>query len=216
MAGHGGWLRQVAGIDEAGRGCLAGPVVAAAVILPHDYFLAGLTDSKLLSPKKRELLGKHIRRDAIAWAPGVIWPKLIDEINILQATFLAMAKAAASLSVRPDLLLIDGNRAIPERYFDVAPIMRHSHFRPRQKAIVGGDLEVPAISAASVLAKTFRDKLMVMLAARYPGYGLEQHKGYGTRAHLDAIARLGPSPLHRRSFRGASGVKSQDSGKLLS
>ena len=207
--------RNVAGIDEVGRGCLAGPVVAAAVILPTGYFLAGLTDSKLIPAKKREILDKDIRKDAIAWSLGVVWPEIIDKVNILQATLLAMSRAAAALRTKPDLLLIDGKHVIPENYFEDAPLVRHRPFRPRQKAIVRGDRSVAAISAASILAKTFRDRLMTMMAERYPGYGLEQHKGYGTKAHLDAIGRLGLCPQHRRSFRGAGKMSCPANATLL-
>ncbi len=177
-----------AGVDEAGRGCLAGPVVAAACILPESYELPGLTDSKALSAHRREVLAVGIRAQAVAWALGVAWPAEIDRVNILQASLRSMERAVARLRVRPRLLLVDGNRLCQ------APLA--------QRAIVGGDALVPAISAASILAKTWRDHLMAVLDRKYPGYGLAIHKGYGTAAHLEALRRLGPTSMHRMSFRG--------------
>lgn len=186
-----------AGVDEAGRGCLAGPVVAAAVILPRQ--IPGLADSKRLSAKKREQLAPLVREAALAWGVGVVWQERIDAVNILRATFEAMAKAAAKLRIAPQVLLIDGNREIPE------PVLQNALGRvklPEQSAIIRGDALIPAISAASILAKTFRDRLMTSLARRWPGYGFEIHKGYGTKAHFAALARLGVCPLHRKTFRG--------------
>ncbi|EPR33065.1 Ribonuclease HII [Alkalidesulfovibrio alkalitolerans DSM 16529] len=188
-AGHGPWP---VGIDEAGRGCLAGPVVAAAVILPPAFDLPGLTDSKKLSAARRETLAIAIRATAIAWRLGVVWQRDIDRLNILQATFLAMAKAVRRLPEPATLLLVDGNRTIP------LPLPGN----PRQQAVVGGDALVPAISAASILAKTFRDALMHTLDRRHPGYGLAEHKGYGTAEHRAALRRLGPSNCHRLTFAG--------------
>lgn len=185
-----------AGIDEAGRGCLAGPVVAAAVVLPEVYDLPGLTDSKKLTPAKRERLEPAIKAQAVAFAVGVAWPGEIDRINILQATFVAMSKAVRVLSLRPAHLLIDGNKRIPDHLFAALTPM------PTQETVVGGDLHVPAISAASILAKTFRDRLMTIFARRHPGYGFEAHKGYGVAVHLEALRRLGPCPIHRLTFRG--------------
>lgn len=192
----------MAGIDEAGRGCLAGPVVACAVILPSRYELPGLTDSKLLSARQREKLAPAIRATAVAWSLGVVWPRRIERVNILQATLEAMSRAVCTLHAVPSLLLIDGNKTIPEDVLH--PAWRKSKPAPpaRQRALVGGDRSEPAISAASILAKTFRDRLMKALARRWPGYGLERHMGYGTREHLAALRRLGPSPLHRLTFRG--------------
>lgn len=176
----------IAGVDEAGRGPLAGPVYAAAVILDDSRPIAGLRDSKLLSAAARERLADEIRGNALAW--NIAWSEVeeIDSINILQATLLAMRRAVEGLTCTPSEVLVDGNRcprlALPVR------------------AIVGGDRSVEAISAASILAKTARDAVLIELDGRYPGYGLAQHKGYGTREHLAALARLGPSPVHRKSF----------------
>lgn len=179
---------QIAGIDEAGRGCLAGPVVAAACILPDSFDLPGLTDSKALTSARRESLAAAIRSQALCWSLGLAWAPEIDRINILQATLRAMERAVAALRLRPALLLIDGNQTC------LAPIP--------QRAIVGGDALVPAISAASILAKTFRDHLMAKLDRRHPGFEFAIHKGYGTSLHLAALKCLGPSPIHRLTFRG--------------
>jgi ribonuclease HII len=194
----------VAGVDEAGRGCLAGPVVAAAVILPGHWDLPGLTDSKKLSPEKRDELAPAIKAQAQAWALGLAWPPEIDRVNILRASLEAMRRAVLHLKVRPSLVLVDGNQNIP---LDLP-----------QRTVVGGDLTVPAISAASILAKTFRDHLLTRLDRRYPGYGLAGHKGYGTAEHREAVRRLGPCPLHRMTFRGVKpeeGLKERAGGQLL-
>ena len=193
----------VAGVDEVGRGCLAGPVVAAAVILPRQYNLPGLDDSKACTVATRQRLAPCIRACAVSWGLGVVWPARIDTVNILQATFEAMSSAVASLRVPPALVLVDGNAPVPAEV--LAPPWRRAWGTqplPGQRAIVGGDKSQPAISAASIVAKTFRDNLMAHLARRWPGYGFEAHKGYGTRVHRDALRRLGPCPLHRRTFRG--------------
>lgn len=178
------------GIDEVGRGPLAGGVVAACVVLDLDSTpLAGLNDSKKLSPAKRELLDPVIRARAIAWSIGEATPEEIDRHNILQATFLAMRRALDALKIAPALLLVDGNQHIPG--VDVP-----------QKTVVGGDALSASIAAASVLAKVFRDRGMTGAEDRYPGYGFAQHKGYGTAVHCEAVRRLGLSPLHRKSFCG--------------
>lgn len=177
--------RVIAGVDEVGRGPLAGDVIAAAVILP-EYPLLGLTDSKMLSETRRASLFEVIRREARAWALGRSTVAEIDEINILQASLLAMRRAVEALSVQPSLVLVDGNR-LPTWPYEA-------------RAIVKGDLTEPAISAASILAKVTRDREMVELDRRYPGYGLAAHKGYPTKAHLAALSKLGVSPIHRRSF----------------
>ena len=178
-------------------------MVACAVILPASFHLPGLTDSKLLSAQRRETLAPAIRSCAVAWGLGVVWSRRIERVNILQATLEAMSRAACTLKSAPAFLLIDGNKTIPAALLAAAwEGAGHAGPPPRQRALVGGDRSEPAISAASILAKTFRDRLMRALARRWPGYGLERHMGYGTRQHLDALRRLGPCPLHRRTFRG--------------
>lgn len=177
--------RCVAGVDEVGRGPLAGDVVAAAVIL-GERVPGGLNDSKKLTERRREVLAEAIRRDALAWAMGRASVQEIDQLNILEASLLAMQRAVAALDPQPEVVLVDGNR-LPRWQYE-------SH------AIVGGDGLEPAISAASILAKVTRDREMVALDAEYPGYGLAQHKGYPTRAHLAALAAQGVTPVHRRSF----------------
>jgi ribonuclease HII len=174
----------IAGIDEAGRGPLAGPVVAAAVFLREP--IAGLNDSKKLSEKRRVALAREIRETAL-FGIGIAEPEEIDRINILQATMVAMRRAAMNLGHIPAEFLIDGNRT-PD------------HLPAAARFIIGGDALEPAISAASIIAKTVRDELMVRAAQRWPAYGFEGHKGYGARTHLDAIATHGPCPIHRMSF----------------
>ena len=183
--GHEGLIE--CGCDEAGRGCLAGPVVAAAVILPEDFAHPLLNDSKQLTERQRELLRPIIEQEALAWGVGSVSPEEIDQINILRASFLAMHRAIDDLILRPQLLLIDGNRFTP--YPDIP-----------HECIVGGDGKYMSIAAASILAKTHRDALMLSLATEYPGYGLEGHKGYPTPAHKAAIRRLGLTPIHRKTF----------------
>ena len=184
--GSGGAERLVAGVDEAGRGPLAGPVVAAAVILDPAVRIAGLGDSKRLSPQRRAELDLEIRERAAGYAVARADVDVIDAINILQATMQAMREAVARLDPAPDLVLVDGNRCpdVP------CPV----------RAVVGGDATVAAIGAASILAKVARDREMIEMDRRYPEYGFARHKGYGTRAHRDALLRLGPSPIHRLSF----------------
>lgn len=182
----GGAGRLVAGVDEAGRGPLAGPVVAAAVILDPARPIEGLADSKALTEARREAMFEAIMAGALAWGIGRAEVEEIDEINILQATFLAMQRAVAQLAPAPGHVLVDGNRC-PRLPCTV-------------EAVVGGDATVEAISAASILAKVSRDRELVVLDQAFPGYGFAAHKGYGTKAHLEALDRLGPSPVHRRSF----------------
>ncbi|MGH8253845.1 MAG: ribonuclease HII [Steroidobacteraceae bacterium] len=179
------------GVDEAGRGPLAGPVVAAAVLLNRARPIEGLRDSKKLSPQRRAELAVLIRARARAYAIAVATVEEIDEFNILQATLLAMRRALAALTVRPRRIIIDGNKA-PH----LADLFEHCPV----ETLVGGDDLVPAISAASILAKTWRDAHMTELDAQYPGFGFTRHYGYTTAEHLAALARLGPSPVHRRSF----------------
>lgn len=178
----------ICGIDEAGRGPLAGDVYAAAVILPGQYDLPGLNDSKKLTPKRRDILFDAICSQAIAYSVASASVEEIEEMNILEATLLAMRRAAEALTVQPDLLLIDGNIA--------------QGFSIPAKAIIGGDATEPCISAASILAKVSRDRAMLELDKMYHGYGFAKHKGYGTAEHIRALQELGPSPAHRMSFLG--------------
>lgn len=207
------WFSQACiGVDEAGRGCLAGPVVAGAVLLPQGMdipaLLPGLTDSKKLSARQRGILDQAVRRHALAWCLGLSWPWEIDKINILNATFRAMSRAVTKLRLPCPLgdcqLFIDGNHPIRAEHWQrvsSAPL-------PRQQAIIGGDALVPAISAASIVAKVFRDKLMSALDIHYPGYEFAIHKGYGTKAHMEALLRKGACRIHRHSFRGVRPVES--------
>ncbi len=176
----------ICGIDEAGRGPLAGPVCAAAVILPEGVEIPGLNDSKKLTDKKRRELFPIIEEQALAYGIGWASQEEIDDINILQATFLAMSRAVEQLNIRPDLALVDGNRA-PTLDLPV-------------ETVVKGDSLSASIAAASVLAKVSRDDVMLRMAEEYPGYGFEVHKGYGTKAHYEALRTFGPSPIHRRTF----------------
>ena len=179
-------IRLICGVDEAGRGPLAGPVCAAAVILPANLEIPGLNDSKKLSDKRRRELFPVICREAIAWSVAFADHNEIDEINILQATYLAMERAIKGLSVEPELALIDGNRA--------------KDFGLPVQTVIHGDSLSASIAAASILAKVSRDDLMLEMEKEYPGYGFEIHKGYGTKAHYEAIQAKGPSPIHRMTF----------------
>jgi ribonuclease HII len=181
----------IAGVDEAGRGPLAGPVVAAAVILDPARPIRGLRDSKQLAPERREVLALRIRERAIAWAVAEADHAEIDLLNILQATLLAMKRALLDLRQRPTMIMIDGN---------CSPYLFDCFADCHVRTVVGGDAILPSISAASIIAKTHRDALMVDMCARYPGYGMSQHFGYGTPQHLQALVHLGPCPIHRRSF----------------
>lgn len=190
----------VAGVDEAGRGPLAGPVVAGAVILDPARPVAGLADSKTLSCGQREKLADDIALRALAWSVAWCDAAEIDSLNILQATFVAMRRAVLGLRIRPGAVLVDGNR-LPSLDFD--------GFAPRGEAIVNGDARVDAIAAASIVAKVCRDAMMARLAEHYPGYGFERHKGYPTAAHRVCLEDLGPCPAHRRSFRPVSACLAQ-------
>ncbi|QYO68405.1 ribonuclease HII [Leptolyngbya sp. 7M] len=191
----------IAGVDEVGRGCLAGPVVAAACILDRSKSVpAGLTDSKKLSEKRRTEIAAELRESAISYAIGVVEAEEIDRINILEATKKAMSIAVNSLSPAPDHLIID---ALHLREINIP-----------QKAIIKGDSISYSIAAASVIAKVYRDELMCSLDREFPGYGFARHKGYGTSIHFDAIRRLGPTPLHRKTFRGAQPAIYTDIPKL--
>ena len=194
MAVSEGFVR-IAGVDEAGRGPLAGPVVAAAVILPGDFPVAGVTDSKQLTSRKRGELYEDIYRWALAIGIGIVDPVEIDRINILQAAMTAMAIAVENLQPVPDLILVDGNMPIPPRRFS------HQPSGLQQKSIVGGDSKSISIAAASIVAKVARDAIMADMARQYPGYGWESNAGYPTKRHINAIAELGVTPFHRRSFK---------------
>ncbi|HTW82103.1 MAG TPA: ribonuclease HII [Terracidiphilus sp.] len=181
---------RIAGLDEVGRGPMFGPVVAAAVILPKGCPLEGLTDSKKLAPKMRNQFDGAIRANAIAWAVAAVGVETIDRINIRRASLLAMRMAVGKLALEPDYLLIDGLDTLDDIEWPC-----------RQQAVVQGDATSMSIAAASVLAKVYRDRMIVELDAVYPGYGLARHKGYCSAEHLEALKRLGPTPLHRRSYR---------------
>lgn len=176
----------VAGVDEAGRGPLAGPVCAAAVILPEDIVIEGINDSKKLTEKMRDKLFDEIKEKAIAYSIEFISPEIIDSINIKRATSLAMHNAVSNLKTKPDFVIIDGN----DNYEYEIPY----------KYIVKGDARSQTIAAASILAKVSRDRLMISLAEKYPEYALEKHKGYGTKVHIEAIQKYGVTEIHRRSF----------------
>ena len=180
--------KYIAGVDEVGRGCLAGPVIAAAVILPSDHGICGLDDSKRLTSKKRERLYTEIYKVALAIGIGSVEPQVIDEINILQASLVAMKKAIAGLKPQPDFLLVDGN------------LKQMTHIS--QKSIVGGDGLSESIAAASIVAKVFRDNLMKNYNDQFPQYRLDANKGYPTPDHLEALKIYGVSKIHRKTFHG--------------
>ncbi|MZP43518.1 ribonuclease HII [Heliobacterium gestii] len=184
---HGKGFQVIAGVDEAGRGPLAGPVAAAAVILPPGCIIEGLNDSKKLTPARREMLAEVIKGRSLAWGVGIISSRVIDRIGIVPSTFRAMALAIERLGLRPDYLIVDGNQKLP-RYEGI------------QEALVDGDALAAPVAAASIVAKVVRDGLMERYAPLFPGYGFEQHKGYGTRAHRSAILERGVCPLHRVTF----------------
>ncbi len=180
----------IAGVDEAGRGPLAGPVVAGAVILPQGVELAGVTDSKKMNVRAREQAFSEIHRTALATGIGVVSHRYIDEFNILKASLEAMRRAVLSLDPLPDFLLIDGIQSVPMSI--------------HQRCLKKGDLISRSISAASVLAKVYRDRIMVLYHEMYSNYGFDKHKGYGTARHMEAIRLHGPSPVHRMSFKGVT------------
>ncbi|MBT9172986.1 MAG: Ribonuclease HII [Syntrophomonadaceae bacterium] len=183
----------IAGVDEAGRGPLAGPVFAAAVILPENVFLPGVNDSKLLSPAKREKLYQEIVNQALAWSTGIAAVSEIDSLNILQATRLAMLRALTDLSVKPDYILLDA--------------LRLEGLECPQRPVIGGDRLSQSIAAASIVAKVARDRLMREMDSVFPGYGFARHKGYGTPEHYRALSVKGSCPLHRQSFLPDAGRK---------
>ncbi len=178
--------RRIAGVDEVGRGCLAGPVVAAAVVLPHEFKDGRIRDSKQLSASARELLFDVITKNAVSYGVGVVPPETIDSINILRAALLAMAKAVQKLNEPPDIVLVDGNQRMPGAV--------------QQVTVKGGDNKSLSIASASIIAKVYRDRIMRELDTEYPEYGFASNKGYGTRSHVSALNRFGPCPVHRRSF----------------
>ena len=182
------WAKYIAGVDEVGRGPLAGPVVTCAVVLPKDVDILYINDSKKLSKKKREELYDEITKNAVAYSIGIRDHKVIDEINILNATLSAMADSVNSLSVKPDLVLVDAVH-IPD--IDI-----------KQESIIKGDAKSVSIAAASIVAKVYRDRLMEEYACSYPEYGFETNMGYGSAKHIEAIKKYGPCPIHRRSFIG--------------
>ena len=177
---------RIAGVDEVGRGCLAGPVVAAAVILDPNRPIKGLRDSKKLSAKKRDELAQEIKEKALAWSVAAMGPEVIDKINILQATLEAMKVAVEKLPVEPDFVQVDGNKLPKWKWLS--------------EAVVKGDDKVEWISAASIIAKTTRDAYMCKMAELYPQYGFEHHVGYGTAEHIKALKAYGPTPIHRKTF----------------
>lgn len=177
---------RIAGVDEVGRGCLAGPVVAAAVILDPNRPIKGLRDSKKLSAKKRDELAEEIKEKALAWSVAAMGPEVIDKINILQATLEAMKAAVEKLPVEPDFVQVDGNKLPKWKWLS--------------EAVVKGDDKVEWISAASIIAKTTRDAYMCKMAELYPQYGFEHHVGYGTAEHIKALKAYGPTPIHRKTF----------------
>lgn len=183
---YGQGYSQVCGVDEAGRGPLCGPVVAAACILPCGLVIPGLNDSKKLSEKKRDLLFDQIREQAIAYSIACASVEEINQLNILEATLLAMRRAIDGLSLKADFALIDGNVA--------------RDFQIEAKAVISGDATSPSIAAASILAKVTRDRMCIDLDREYPQYGIAKHKGYGTKAHMDALREYGPAPIHRTQF----------------
>lgn len=177
---------RIAGVDEVGRGCLAGPVVVAAVILDPNRPIKGLRDSKKLSAKKRDELAEEIKEKALAWSVAAMGPEVIDKINILQATLQAMKAAVEKLPVEPDFVQVDGNKLPKWKWLS--------------EAVVKGDDKVEWISAASIIAKTTRDAYMCKIAELYPQYGFEHHVGYGTAEHIKALKAYGPTPIHRKTF----------------
>ncbi len=184
--------KMIAGVDEAGRGPLAGPVVSAAVVLPEDFDVSGVNDSKKLSEKKREALFPTLQNHAVAFGIGIADHKEIDRINILQASLLSMKRAVENLNVVPDYLLIDGKFSIDSSI--------------DQRSVIKGDALSLSIAAASILAKVTRDRIMADLDLQYPMYGFRRHKGYPTKAHKQAILTHGPCPVHRRSFKGVKDI----------
>jgi ribonuclease HII len=192
-------FKAIAGVDEVGRGPLAGPVIAAAVIFPRGYSHPEIKDSKLLTVKQRERLAPVIQENAASWALGVVEVEEIDRLNILQASLLAMVKALAGLKSMADCILIDGNQGIPSTLFRRGKFLTGRTVY--QRTIVRGDQSCLSIAAASIVAKVARDEMMVEWDKQYPEYGFAAHKGYSCEAHFEALKRYGPSPIHRQSFK---------------
>ena len=192
-------FKSIAGVDEAGRGPLAGPVIAAAVILPRGYSHPEIQDSKLLTAKQREKLSAVLQEDAVCWALGRVEPEEIDRLNILQASLLAMVKALAALRTKADCILIDGNQTIPLPVFRIGEFLQGRTVY--QRTIIKGDRSCLSIAAASIIAKVARDEIMSDLDNQFPQYGFADHKGYGCEGHFEALKRFGPSPVHRQSFK---------------
>ncbi|MBC8425025.1 ribonuclease HII [bacterium] len=184
---------RLAGVDEAGRGCLAGPVMAGAVVLPADWHPRGLDDSKKLSAARRDELYYEILGGALAWGAFAVWPRDIERTDILKASLLAMAGAVRLLGPAPDLVLVDGNQRPP--------------LAQPCETVVGGDGRSAAVAAASIVAKVLRDRIMIDLDGRFPGYGLAAHKGYGSPAHLEALEARGPTLVHRQTFRPVANLR---------
>ena len=195
---YGRGYQEIAGVDEVGRGPLAGPVVAAAVIFPRGYAHPEIKDSKLLTAKQRDTMADVIRVEARSWGLGVVNVAEIDRLNILQASLLAMVKALAALRVKVDCVLIDGNQTIPLNLFRTGKFNAGRFLY--QRSIIKGDQRCLSISAASILAKVARDRIMARLDRKYPEYGFAAHKGYSCATHFDALRRYGPSAVHRKSF----------------
>jgi ribonuclease HII len=207
-------FKAAAGVDEVGRGPLAGPVVAAAVILPRGFTHPDIKDSKMLSSQQREKLVPIIQEAAQCWAVGIIDVADIDRLNILRASLTAMAHALHGLSSQPDYAFIDGNQKIPLGIFAA---LGCKALRPmRQKTIIRGDQLCLSIAAASIIAKVARDRIMIDLDKQYPEYGFAAHKGYGSAAHLAALQRYGPTPIHRRSFKPVWDLLGSDQPDLFS
>jgi ribonuclease HII len=196
--GYARGFKCVAGVDEVGRGPLAGPVVAAAVILPRGFFHPEIKDSKLLTPRQREKLAPLIRENSLSWGLGAVDVADIDRLNILKASLLAMVRALEGLAALPDCVLIDGNQRLPKEFLRESPCFASRSLY--QKTVVSGDQLCISIAAASIIAKVARDEMMIELDKRYPEYGFASHKGYPCDAHLQALRRYGPCPVHRRSF----------------
>jgi ribonuclease HII len=211
--GYARGFKCIAGLDEVGRGPLAGPVVASAVVLPRGFSHPGIKDSKLLTAEQRETIAPIIKQNAISWGIGIVEVEEIDRINILKASLRAMVKAFRALSPPADYLLIDGNQIIPPGLFRTAKTLGAS--LPQQRTIIKGDRLCLSIAAASILAKVARDALMLEFDKEYPEYGFASHKGYSSAAHLDVLRRFGPCPIHRKSFAPVRKISPQNDDWII-